>query len=78
MPRADDRIDRPSGRPDRGDGQAEKHSRRPGGAHQVLDSLTSGGTRAEPPPQALLRNPEHGHDDHTAGGQRDARRAEGW
>jgi hypothetical protein len=31
-----------------------------GGAHQVLDSLTSGSTRPEPRPQALLGNPRHG------------------
>ena len=43
----DDRIDGPSGRPDRDDGQAEEHSRRLGGAHQVLGSLTSGSTRTE-------------------------------
>ena len=52
--------------------RADKHGCRLGGAHQVLDALTCRGTRAEPPPQALLGDPEHGHDDQAAGGQSDA------
>ena len=73
----DNRIDGPPGRPDGDDGEADQDGRGLGGTHQVLGSLACGSTRAEPPPQALLDDPEHRHDDHAAGRQRNAQNRSG-